>query len=225
MPVLIILLFYIHDLVKIKRYYLQSEFAGQQVANILQNIYKGQPVTHQHIKYAAALAWLSIYPGKTMYSITGTDSRHELSNDAYLLIYYVKGMPEGKATVKWGVCAYPGSSIRPKTMKENKVRQDASWSTVRWGTNVAPSSIYPTLKINEGEIKILMETQIVNDGTRMNLNDYVSTDDQATRAKKAFNLRLISPKSCINDGSQGRCFSTVVIFTPKPGLFSETAPS
>ncbi len=34
MPILIILLFYISDLVKIKRYYSQTEFVGQQMANI-----------------------------------------------------------------------------------------------------------------------------------------------------------------------------------------------
>jgi len=38
MPIFIILLFYIHDLVKIKRYYSQTEFVAQQMANILQNI-------------------------------------------------------------------------------------------------------------------------------------------------------------------------------------------
>ena len=40
MPVLIILLYYIHDLSKLKRYYDQTEFVAQQMANILQNIAK-----------------------------------------------------------------------------------------------------------------------------------------------------------------------------------------
>ena len=38
MPVLIILLFYIHDLSKLKRYYDQAEFVAQQMMNILKNI-------------------------------------------------------------------------------------------------------------------------------------------------------------------------------------------
>ena len=40
MPILIISLFYINDLMKIKRFYSQTEFVAQQAANILQNLAK-----------------------------------------------------------------------------------------------------------------------------------------------------------------------------------------
>ena len=56
MPILIILLFYINDLVRIKRYYSQTEFVALQMANILQNIAKTRKITRNDIKYAASLA-------------------------------------------------------------------------------------------------------------------------------------------------------------------------
>ena len=60
MPILIVLLFYINDLVRIKRYYSQTEFIGQQMANILQNIAKNRAIRGDDIKYACSLAWLDI---------------------------------------------------------------------------------------------------------------------------------------------------------------------
>ena len=97
MPILIILLFYINDLVRIKRYYSQTEFVAQQFANIIQNISQKRgssdptklKISIPDIKYAASLAFLSMYPGKTMY-ITGTSgARHELSHAPRLNIFYV----------------------------------------------------------------------------------------------------------------------------------------
>ena len=228
MPILIILLFYIHDLVKLKRYYMQSEFAGQQMANILQNVSKGQRVTLTNMRHAAALAWLSIYPGKTMHSISGTDSKHELSHDAIFVVHYVKGLSGGKASVLWCCSIYSGPSTSPNTIYAGSWRgyAEGSWVTVKGGTNVTPSSIYPTLKINEGEKKIIVESQIVSDSGRMNPSVYIPTDNRDTRAKKAFGLHLIFPKSFSDENpDQGRYFPSVVIFTPKPGLFDETPPS
>lgn len=70
MPILIILLFYIHDLVRIKRYYSQTEFVAQQMANIIQNISQkreNKKITAEDLGYAVALAYQTIYPGTTMF--------------------------------------------------------------------------------------------------------------------------------------------------------------
>ena len=69
MPVLIILLFYIHDLVKLKRYHSQTEFIGQQIANILQNISQkrsNKAINLTNIKHACTPAWLTIPPGSSI---------------------------------------------------------------------------------------------------------------------------------------------------------------
>ena len=225
MPILIILLFYINDLVKIKRYYSQTEFVGQQMANIIQNISKGQPVTIPHLKYAISLALLSVYPGKTMYSITGTDNRHELSHDSYVVIHYVKGLSGGKASVLWNRFFYQASCVTPLGLTDGYAGLNSAYTVVKAGTDVEPSTIYPTLKIKEGEVKIIIEVQFVNDASRMKLSDYVPSDDQPTRAKKAFGCRLITPKNFFNlHERQGKYFPSVVIFTPKKGLFTDTRP-
>ena len=83
-PVLIILLFYIHDLSKLKRYHDQTEFVAQQMVNILQNISQNREnkkITINDIKRAASLAFLSVYPGNTMYHTdTRSSKAYELSH-------------------------------------------------------------------------------------------------------------------------------------------------
>ena len=70
MPVLIILLFYINDLVKIKRYFSQTEFVAQQAANMIQNISQNREdkaVKLRDLRRISLLAWLSVYPGNTRF--------------------------------------------------------------------------------------------------------------------------------------------------------------
>ena len=90
MPVLIILLFYINDLIRIKRYYLQTEFMAHQFVNIIQNISQkreNKAITLNDMKYASALAWLSLYPGTTMHHTDPrTDRSHELSHYPWFFI-------------------------------------------------------------------------------------------------------------------------------------------
>ena len=99
MPVLIILLFYIHDLSKMKRYYDQTEFVAQQMVNIIQNIAKkraekGELVTIKDVGFAAKAAYLSIYPGKTMYR---KDSTRPFFHVPRIYVYYVESDGNGKA--------------------------------------------------------------------------------------------------------------------------------
>lgn len=100
-------------------------------------------------------------------------------------------------------------------------------SRVYPNVDVAPSNIYPTLKIGEGEEKIIIEANIFNSNKTMNANDYVESDRQEALAKKAFNCKLVAPKPFTKNvnATQGWYFNSVVIFTPKLGLFSETPPT
>lgn len=227
MPVLIILLYYINDLSKLKRYYDQTEFMAQQFVNIIQNISQkrdNKAITLKDMKYASALAWLSLYPGMTMYH---TDSRaanaHKLSSYPWIFVYYVKGEPDGKASVIWLRYTFPQKSTKPQQIYCNfkTVSQYMNGSIVNWGTNVEPSSIYPTLKINEGDAKIIVECHLLADADSMSSNDYNPSDNPETCARKAFRLWSVTPKTANN----ARYFNSVVIFTPKPGLFTETMPN
>jgi len=226
MPVLIILLFYINDLMRIKRYYSMTEFMAQQFVNIIQNISQkreNKAITLNDMKYASALSWLSLYPGTTMHHTDPrTDHSHELSHYPWHFIYYIKGLPGGKASVMWLRYTFPQKSIIPRGMycNSNDTNNYMKGSVINRGTNVEPSSIYPTLKINEGEAKIIVECHLSAYADSMSSSDYNPSDDSNACARKAFRLRLVNPKSA---GGQ-RYFNSVVIFTPKPGLFTETRP-
>ncbi|MBO4405601.1 MAG: hypothetical protein J5821_02620 [Alphaproteobacteria bacterium] len=228
MPVLIILLFYINDLIRIKRYYLQTEFMAHQFVNIIQNISQNRPdkaIKLNDMRYAAALAWLSLYPGTTMYhstTDTRTNSTHELSHFPWFFIYYVKSEPDGKASVKWIRYPFSQTGTNPQQIQCNSKNENLYMKgcIVGWGTNVEPSSIYPTLKMDDGFDRIIVECHLHANAASMSSNDYNPSDDQATRARKAFRLRLVTPKNAGNS----RYFNSVVIFKPKPGLFTEKRP-
>jgi len=207
MPVLIILLFYINDLMRIKRYYSQTEFVAQQMANIIQNISQKRTdkrITLTDLNHAAALAWLTVYAGDTLKK--GYSAGAPVNASPWIFIYYVKGTSGNKATNVWGIRI----SCRNHAPAWDKVQSSGndSHSGLKWGTNVDPSYIHPSLKINEGEYKLIIENSF-------NWNSAFAYDE-----KKAFNLRLINPKG----NTRYILFPSVVIFTPKPGLFTKTAP-
>jgi hypothetical protein len=84
---------------------------------------------------------------------------------------------------------------------------------------VAPSAICPELSIKPGETKIIIENCIY-----FLRASYFRLVDGRTWAnissREAFGFLLLTPKV------QGDVFyfDSIVIFTPKPGLFDETPP-
>ena len=216
MPILIILLFYIHDLVRIKRYYSQTEFVAQQMVNIIQNLAKqraaeGETISLPDIKWAASLAYLSVYPGTTLYCVA--NNRHTLFHGPRTYVYYVKGLAEGKASCVWGLWINTATPRRQR-WNDGTLSKNSGRSTIEWGTNVDPSSIYPTLKVEEGKSKIIIETQITWD-----LDGKGPNGESANSAREVFGLRLVNPRL----HAIAAYFPSVVIFTPNNG-FSETRP-
>ncbi len=97
-------------------------------------------------------------------------------------------------------------------------------------TNTVPSKIYPTLKINPNETKIIIEYNVHYSQS----SGCGFTDGRRTlkvSPSEAFGLRLykLSPPA-IRGSQTGQgpndeiYFHSVVIFTPKPDLFTKTAP-
>ncbi len=209
MPVLIILLFYIHDLVKIKRYYSQTEFVAQQMANILQNIAKTRAVTVSDLKNAASLSWLTVYPGKTMYK---TGEGYGFYYWPWINIHYVGKESNGKASCKWGYRLYANNT--PDDWIKDPIT-NVQWSAVTWGTNTDPSSIYPTLKLENN--KVIIESTVYWYPSNKN-----ASGNKANSSGEAFGCRFVNPKHSTRNNYF--FFSSVVIFTPNSG-FSETVPS
>lgn len=224
MPILIVLLFYINDLVRIKRYYSQMEFVAQQMANIIQNISQkreNKKITINDLKYAMTLAYQTVYPGKTMF---WQGSGLPFVHIPHPIIYYVKGNDNGTATTVWGKPLWTNDSsvVSPETIKSGTQTSSHDVSLINMGTDIPPSQIYPTLKIEPKEVKIIIEALI-----------FFTPDDSDINGKsgytprEVFGCRLVSPKRWQNNNTnakRGGYFNSVVIFTPKSGLFDETAP-
>jgi len=217
MPIIIILLFYICDLIKIRRMYSQMEFVGQQMVNILQNIAKERTIKYEDLCHAASLAYLSVYPGKTMYSTVNASINHELIHCPFFMIYYVKGTTGGNAKVLWARHITTLRSTAPDWHLYsdgdyiNDVRHSSVGST---SSEIKDSNIYPTLKMESGKPKIILETAIFWNKDFMDGNGKT-----VSNARQAFGLRLVNPKHFSD-----LYFNTVVIFSPNDG-FSETPPS
>lgn len=218
MPLLIILLFYIYDLMKMKRYYSQTEFVGQQIANMIQNISQRrseQLLTKKDFQNITAVAWLTMFPGKSLYK------KEMLGYVPGIFIYYVKGVENGKAKYCWRVWSSYENTTSPSS-------EDSHWdfgttetyhfSTLKWNNeSVSPSSIYPSLKISSGESKIIVEAALLTNPDWKNQSGQSST-------KQKYGFHLATPRingaGGVNDFHL--CFNSVTILTPKNGLFSET---
>ncbi len=219
MPILIISLFYIHDLMRLKRYYSQTEFVAQQMANILQNLAKkraveGKTLEYNDLCYAASLAYLTIYPGTTMYSTVVDNYRHGLIHCPFAVIYYVKGTSGGKAKCLWGKAITSTTNKSLPWINYRNITSSQSWSTVTYESSEAdPSSIYPTLKVEEGQSKIILEITLYWGSAMCDTNG-----KKVASAREAFRLHFIQPKHFVS-----LYFHSVIIFTPNNG-FPETRP-
>jgi hypothetical protein len=117
----------------------------------------------------------------------------------------VKGLENEKASVIW-CTRWHSANDSPSPGKISLAGRD-SRSLVNTGSNVDPSKIYPDLRIQKGEVKILIEIAFHN-------------YEYNIPAKKAFGFFVLNPPK----SGDNIYFNTVVIFTPKPGLFGDTAP-
>lgn len=230
MPILIILLFYIHDLVRLKRLHSQTEFIAQQIANILQNISQkregtDRKITCNDIRYAASLAYLSIFPGTTEFLSKPATS--DLGYRPFGFIFCVRGNTNSTASV---LRAKKFHMAYHKELTPNTVSVEADLlirTNVKLLSNVNPSEIYPSLKINPSETKIIIECA----SFYYQAKGYYFTDGRAqsdVSPAQAFGLKLfklnppITRDGCVNNNV---FFHSTVIFTPKSGLFDETPPA
>ncbi len=223
MPVLIILLYYVNDLSKLKRYYEQTEFVAHQMVNILQNISlnKEEKIKREDFFRAASLAYLSAYPGKTMYYNGAGRYAHDLSHLPKMHIYYVEGVADGKVSGVWGLRRHLTNGKIPTEWDESDMYSSTSTDTdsqITWGTNLDASIMYPGLKIKKGDKKIIVECVFFCDKNGMSQNNYVASDSQSTCARKAFRLLFVTPKA----RGLANYFNSVAIFTPqRPELFKD----
>jgi hypothetical protein len=141
----------------------------------------------------------------------------------------VKGRGGGKADVLWQVMCSLQRGTSPDSIEHFGSRTAHTNSIIGYYTNVPASSIYNDLTINDGEIKILLEVSLIYFYGK---TDYGFSDGRSCRnvtPREAFGFWMLSPRhktaydKTLDSGAT--YFNTVVIFTPKPGLFDETLPT
>jgi hypothetical protein len=227
-PVLIAIIYYLHDLPKYKRMQAKMLFCAHEMVNILQNVSQNRAnkkVTTDDIKYAMTSSFLTIFPGITQYSDKGTGNpacAFPLGYFPVIWIYCVIGNSDGTASVAWvnHACIdyYSAGGRGLQTPSSH------NGSTVKYFKNKNPSSIYPTLRIGSGEIKIICECSLCYH--YLSGGNWIFSNGNPVRqvlVRDAFGFYLLSPKSIT--ARREDFFSTVIIFTPNPGLFDETLPS
>ena len=164
-------------------------------------------VNKTDIKYAASLAYLTIYPGTTMHSTVAGKSSFVLKHQPRSVLYYVKGETDGMASVVWGTYVRPKTATAPISWSRTLLNASSNQpGYVNIEENVPPSSIYPKLNVEKNHSKILLETQIL------------CFDTNNTR--EIFGFHLVNPHR-IRDGAY---FSSVVTFTPNNGFSANNAP-
>ena len=197
---------------------------AQQMVNIIQNMSQKRgasdsaklKISQADLAYAFALSHQIMYPGTTMYySGQGHGSFHlPLAN-----IYCVKGTANGKASCIWrvGVWTNSNSVISPKTLLHDITRAGVDNSIINYKSDASPEEIYPQLKINSGDIKILIE---LFSEWKASFKD--NTGNKKGSLKEALGLYVATPRYKKPDSTY--FFNTVVIFTPKSGLFDADGP-
>ena len=215
MPVLIILLYYINDLSKLKRYYDQTEFVAQQMVNMIQNISQDREnkvVTKRDLGRIENLAWLSVFPGNTMFC-KGSNTIYELGYAWNTIIYYVQANDDGTASCRWRAFNKGEYSY----YVPNIYYTDNKGSPVRYKTNVAPNEIYPTLKM-DGRDKMIIVT------TLYRTSNYTTPARTSLSNKQSFGFYMLNPSHLNETSSTWYFFYSVVIFTPQKGLFDPDNP-
>ncbi|MDR2781082.1 MAG: hypothetical protein LBB21_01305 [Holosporaceae bacterium] len=165
-------------------------------------------------------AALTMYPGKTQYSI-GT-SKYKFGHTVIVYLFHVKGLSDNKASAFWmwdsggqSTSPYIGTS-RTSSIFNGTYLFAIDRSPVRYKINVSPNEIYKNLEIKKGEEKmiILLDFRSYSflDGSQGN-ND----------PKKMFGF-LVMPIRSDSGFVDTSYLVSVLVFTPKPGLFSEIPP-
>ncbi|MDR2157893.1 MAG: hypothetical protein LBO02_01075, partial [Holosporaceae bacterium] len=220
MPVLIALLYYMHDLPRLKQINSRMSFCAYCMASMLQEVSQNREnkkITVADLKNVATSAFLTIYPGKTTYPTSLQKFIYGHFLDCF--VHCVKGV-NGNASVLWNkrMCSYNYTGAGPSDIYCGSFTGSHWSSMVKCQQNVAPSSICKDLTIKNGETKIIVECL-----SYVDLN-YGFTDGRpgSTSARERFGFWIMNIKP--RGGTCGY-FNQVVIFTPKPGLFDETQPT
>ena len=207
-----------------QRYYSQTEFVATQMVQMIQSISQNRAskaITPNDLKYIHCAAWLSVYPGTTMYlkNNKGYDFAHMPRSQ----IFYVKGVGNGKVSCLWRAYIIMTSSSGdvPNTVFYDTAKnQDdsAAWIT-QYKKNVVPSQINSKLPvIPQGETRIIVEVAITR-------RDGKDPSGKIIPLRESLVFYLLTPKTKLSQQQNAASIAnSCVVFSPNPNLFTDEPP-
>lgn len=232
-PVLAIILYYASDVPRYSRYKSQMKNAAYIAASMIQNVTQNR--TDKRIKKTdignISYTWgMSIWGSGRKWCVT--NSYYPLGLCCVTYMGYIKGTGTNKAKIMWTTYCYTTSSTPTVSGYTSSGGSAASGASFFYGKNLNTEydsvQINKDLKINNDEIKIIIELYMC---FRPSYKFNASTPNwTATNATSEISTRLgfyllPAKKSVLYTTTDLGYFNTVVIFSPRPGLFSETPPS
>jgi hypothetical protein len=219
-PVLIAILYYLHDVPKAKRIRKKMEFCAHCGVNMFQNISAkrtDRKITENDIRRIAYSVCLPYFQGKEMLRDQSGVFPH--GGFFVMIIIYVKGMGNDTAKIIWTVqssVAYSSSSSIDtiqyiRNNGDSRVILDTYYTI---GRTENSNLIHPKLKINKDEEKMILYVTFY---TCIGYKYHDGTDVSAANAGRLFGFYVFPV--ILKTGSNG-LFTASVIFTPNSGLFS-----
>jgi hypothetical protein len=210
-PTLIAVLYYAHDLPRYRRLQSRMEFCGHCLINILQNM--SQNRTDKKIKtidvwHAMQAAYLSVFSG---------DSMFKMGYRPMIFIYYVKGLPNNKASVCWYCHCWNGSTTGISKYVQVYATEDQFRSLIMNYKDANPEDLYKDLHIQDGDVNIILEATLT-------IANVANTSMPLNRRFGFWIIPIKDSKKPGQSGNRETFFQRVIIFTPKPGLFDESPP-
>lgn len=228
-PVLLLLLFGLHDVFVISHMQDKSRLVSHEIASMLQNISQNREdkkITENDIKRITCAAYLTIYPGTTMYSTNSGKRYHKYAHYPQPFIFCAKSDSTGKAYTPWMIGFSPEyNTNNPIKCARYYVNYDLKRLAVHYraaASGTLPSSIYKDLKMKPNEMKILVDGNIY---MCTDSNEYGTkySDGRKPTLKGVCGLHLLNPPY-MKASTSYHLFHSVAIFSPRKGLFDKTAP-
>ena len=210
-PVLFSLIYYIQDLATIKRWHSKLDFSLHCAANMFQNTPNITKTDFVKIAYISAMGLFG-------------DPEHFVRPALYpesplvLHAFYVTGLGNNTCKINW--CVHSCIRITGDHYNSQVRVGEVMWShasrfrmkNILLGSNYSVTELDPSLSINMGETKIILELSVYKVASEIDFN------------KDYFKLFLAKVSPVFSVGSNHTFMNHIIIFTPKPGTFDPNNP-
>jgi len=223
LPVFLVLLYYIHDLPKMRLTQRRVQFMANELAAIIQNISHQKSttdnplITEEDLANALSLAGLSWFTGNTYFP--SSDVTPYFGYILHSIYHRIVGINKNRAVQNWSkTCGTRGP--------QKHVYNEAHDTTIiPWSkSEMAASTIHPKLLIDQGEEKIILELEFFYDHKgQWDWKFPNGTSTGKITPRKAFDFLFLNPQG--RGQNTSAFFPAVTIFTPIKNSFSTTPPS